>query len=623
MPFNIEAARRLVIKMTRQLTTYARWASTVWQIKVSASDEQDSWTDCKSCINVGFAADWLLTTITTVEEWQGALLGLLEHEVAHILYSSTSKKELEAYQTMAREAGIPYKMAMDLRAMLEDGRVNYSHANRSPQAIRTLQWVCEVHYRHEAKRFTPECVSLVEQQTFLNLIMASLLQRARCGKDLPYLPERVLEVLEEIDPYIEKGIRETTTWDMLENAAIPIGKIIAKDFPLPTQQDLGTGQHDEKHDLNGQGKKGGGNTDTRLNPKSNTPIDKAPGKGEKTTGKKKPKHGGKENEPTIPNKQDNSPFKEFLKKLRKGPDESGVANDNQLPNPADARHGLGPSYISKMLNIEHVVFEEIVADFNPEGYEEALKVAEPYIEPWIEGLQTRLERKRSSMMSGARYGRIDPKRMYRATAFLDPRIFKLRDRIESFDIAGYILCDNSGSMYGERIEMARAGSLVLAHGLNYLNIPFVVVGYMATTEKIDDLSTCVVQHIRYTEWDYPDMERIGSMDPDHCNRDGYSIRIATAELKQRYEKQKLLMVLSDGMPVEYSADEDGVLDTAQAVEEAQEAGIQIVALYFGTTEPEQLETLNKMYGEDNVVIVRQLNDLITDMVDVLDETLKG
>lgn len=636
MPFDCETARRLIAKKLPSLITYARWASSVWSINVIMEELAKSWTDNKTLINVGFAAPWLLENIDSPEEWFGAILGLLEHEVAHILFSSTSKKMFEDYQEKARKAGIPYEMAMGLRAMLEDGRVNYSHANKSPQSIKPLQWVCELHYRYVAEQFAEDFQGQTEPQDILNDIMCGILQRARCGKDLPNLPESALEMLDKIDPLIETGIRASSTGEMIDKSAIPIGKILAEAFPMPpAEQDLGTGDNGED-ELNGQGKKGGGKNDPRLNPRSNASQKEGGDGHEKPRKPSKPSSSQQANgnnngkmqqngENVSRQKQDHqSQFGEFLKKMSAEIHNEANEPEKQktLPNAEEARNGLSAKVILEILNVHGVRFEERVAGYNQEGFLNAFQMAEPYIEPWIQEIKARLEHQRASLNHGVLNGRLDPKRMHRAVAFHDPRVFRANQRMNDYNIAAEILIDCSGSMDGEPMERAKTGAIVLTSGLNYLSIPNVVVGFTSYPIKDNenpDQFIWRVRHTRYTEWDNPDIERIGAMEADECNRDGYSIRVAKLELEQRHERKKLLFVLSDGLPNYWSL-EEGIEDTAKAVEEVREAGVKVVALYFGPTEPEFIEQVHKIYG-DQVIVVRELNTLITEMIDIMDDEL--
>lgn len=64
-----------------------------------------------------------------------------------------------------------------------------------------------------------------------------------------------------------------------------------------------------------------------------------------------------------------------------------------------------------------------------------------------------------------------------------------------------------------------------------------------------------------------------------ANKDGANIRIATRELEKRNEKQKILFVLSDGMPSAYQYNGQFAIDDVKSgVKEARDEGIEIISI---------------------------------------------
>ena len=76
-----------------------------------------------------------------------------------------------------------------------------------------------------------------------------------------------------------------------------------------------------------------------------------------------------------------------------------------------------------------------------------------------------------------------------------------------------------------------------------------------------------------------------------CNKDGYSIRVATSELLKQVAKKKILIILSDGLPSAYAG--DGTNDVSTAVDEARRQGIEVVSIYFPGSYSNDEETLWK------------------------------
>lgn len=67
---------------------------------------------------------------------------------------------------------------------------------------------------------------------------------------------------------------------------------------------------------------------------------------------------------------------------------------------------------------------------------------------------------------------------------------------------------------------------------------------------------------------------IVQLEPQEDNRDGFAIRHMTKRLQRRTEKQKFLIVFSDGEPAAFGYEQNGIVDTHEAVLEARKAGIE-------------------------------------------------
>ena len=81
-------------------------------------------------------------------------------------------------------------------------------------------------------------------------------------------------------------------------------------------------------------------------------------------------------------------------------------------------------------------------------------------------------------------------------------------------------------------------------------------------------------------WAAPAMARVGAVTPGYYTRMGAALRAGTRRLSQRPERQRLLLLLTDGKPHDLDGYEGrwGVEDTRQAVIEARRAGLLPFAL---------------------------------------------
>lgn len=113
-----------------------------------------------------------------------------------------------------------------------------------------------------------------------------------------------------------------------------------------------------------------------------------------------------------------------------------------------------------------------------------------------------------------------------------------------------VLVDNSGSMIGHRIEAAKVAALTLYDFCRQAGIPILVYGHHTDGYDHRDPSGETVYFHSYAEFeeDRNDRLRIITMENDGSNRDGAALLFMANKLLKRPEKQKLLFLISDGLP---------------------------------------------------------------------------
>ncbi len=73
---------------------------------------------------------------------------------------------------------------------------------------------------------------------------------------------------------------------------------------------------------------------------------------------------------------------------------------------------------------------------------------------------------------------------------------------------------------------------------------------------------------------------IMQLEPQEDNRDGLAIRVMTERMLTRSEKQKFLLVFSDGEPAALGYEQNGIVDTHEAVLLARKQGIEVMNIFF-------------------------------------------
>ncbi len=186
-----------------------------------------------------------------------------------------------------------------------------------------------------------------------------------------------------------------------------------------------------------------------------------------------------------------------------------------------------------------------------------------------------------------------------------PRIFDRYTHSDRLDSAVCIMLDNSGSMYGERIEAARSAAICIAEAMAVANLPLKVITF---TEQGG-----TVRHRHYVNYRNRASDRaaLASIDAECSNFDGFSIRYGVQDLLKQRARNNLLIVISDGQPAcsFYSgyATRSGINDTAEAVKTGKKL-CKIIGIGIGA----DLDILKGIYQE-TFVSMTNLSQLMTSL----------
>jgi nitric oxide reductase activation protein len=191
----------------------------------------------------------------------------------------------------------------------------------------------------------------------------------------------------------------------------------------------------------------------------------------------------------------------------------------------------------------------------------------------------------------------------------DDRLF-IRHEKKERDVAVAFLVDVSGSTSrrldsGRRVMDVEKESLVLlCESLEAVGDPYGLYAYSGegrasveffTIKEFDDLLGTATAH------------RLGGLGPRRQNRDGAAIRHASAKLKAREEKTRLLIMLSDGRPLDNDyRDEYALEDTKAALREARLSGIDAFCIAI---DREADSYVRRMYGDVRFSVIDRVESL--------------
>jgi nitric oxide reductase activation protein len=181
----------------------------------------------------------------------------------------------------------------------------------------------------------------------------------------------------------------------------------------------------------------------------------------------------------------------------------------------------------------------------------------------------------------------------------------LRREKRERDVAVAFLIDLSGStsrrLEGEGrrvIDVEKEGLVLLCEAIDALGDQYAVYGYSGQ-------GRAQVDFLVFKDFDEIGRgratARLGAAAPLHQNRDGAAIRHAARKLLGRTAKTKVLMLISDGRPLDDGyADEYSLEDTKMALREVRAKGIHPFCL---TVDQAADAYVTRMYGEVHSLVV--------------------
>ncbi|MDH5776176.1 MAG: VWA domain-containing protein, partial [Nitrospirota bacterium] len=192
------------------------------------------------------------------------------------------------------------------------------------------------------------------------------------------------------------------------------------------------------------------------------------------------------------------------------------------------------------------------------------------------------------------------------------RVYSTRQKHDR-QVAVAFLVDMSGStgrQIGSRarpvIDIEKEGLLLLSEALSAIGDQYAIYGFSGQSRQSVDI------HI-LKDFDQRSGGRVGlkisGVKPRQQNRDGAAIRHATHRLIQQAAKVRLLILVSDGKPLDDDyADEYSLEDTKMALREARLKGIHPFCI---TIDQAPTDYVKRMYGDIGFLVVDEVESLPT------------
>ncbi|MGX9134491.1 vWA domain-containing protein [Rummeliibacillus sp. JY-2-4R] len=228
----------------------------------------------------------------------------------------------------------------------------------------------------------------------------------------------------------------------------------------------------------------------------------------------------------------------------------------------------------------------------------------PSVKAITSEFRKRLAQKELAKRENLSKGRLDSSKL--AKFLLEDRpkpFYKKNAPAKPLNAVFGLLIDGSASMIDKMDETKKA--VLLFHDvLRQMNIPHEMVSfYEDAYEATPNVQPNTFEWLHKLEdGNRDDGPAIMSLTAHEDNRDGFAIRWMTKRLKFRDEKNRFILVFSDGEPSAFDYAQNGIKDTAEAVLEAKKQNIQVIHLFLNIEMPgeEQLQLFQMIYGNQTV-----------------------
>ncbi|NOU65030.1 hypothetical protein GC096_13415 [Paenibacillus sp. LMG 31461] len=281
-----------------------------------------------------------------------------------------------------------------------------------------------------------------------------------------------------------------------------------------------------------------------------------------------------------------------------------AAERRQGPSvPAAAGHGEGE--VAAYATATWLLPERPTAA-QEDGFRRLSERAAPLAKPLQRAIRRTLEQRRIAPRGDRLFGRLD-KRLTRAITQELPRLFyKKRAPVPQLDAAFALLVDCSASMY-DKMDETKLGLVLFHETLRNLRIPHEIVGFWEDADRVTEQEA---PNLFQVAVDFGSCLAVGSgaalmqLEPQQDNRDGFAIREMMKRLLRRTERQRILLVFSDGEPSAANYNDVGILDTHEAVLQARRMGVEVISVFLanGTVHETQRNAMRNMYGRSSIVV---------------------
>ncbi|WP_239734203.1 VWA domain-containing protein [Mammaliicoccus sp. G-M28] len=289
-------------------------------------------------------------------------------------------------------------------------------------------------------------------------------------------------------------------------------------------------------------------------------------------------------------------------------EKKGKGSNDTIDDEEGGAQGLNNHYNLKGVN-QNVSLSFNKPEITPSdvvAYKEAVDSVQFEIKDLTSIIQKSMNHQYSDLRENLTKGRLQKNLL---NWFIDDQ-YKLFFKKDAFsrklDATFTLLVDASASMH-DKMEETKKGVVLFHETLKNLDIKHEILGFSEDAFDSDKQNqpNTLEELILYNESTLKQNDaRIMTLEPQDDNRDGVALRVATQHLLQRSEAQKFLIVFSDGEPSAFDYAEDGIIDTHEAVIEADKQGIYVFNVFLNQDVIDESikRTVHNIYGKQSLFI---------------------
>ncbi len=184
----------------------------------------------------------------------------------------------------------------------------------------------------------------------------------------------------------------------------------------------------------------------------------------------------------------------------------------------------------------------------------------------------------------------------------------IKEDSESADIDAVftLVIDQSFSMESH-LEETVSAVIVFNHILKSLNIKHRIISHHEDTFEVspNNFPNKIYEHLTFEKSAYYYPVSILGIESSGDNRDGFILKHEISLLENLNESDKFIIMFSDGLPSAENYNQNGIVDTHEAVNIANRQNINVINVFINQDNEEQtVESIKDIYGNNTIIVER-------------------